>query len=267
MWIGLLFNLGIILALLAILYYVETRLQSISAHKGVSLEMFYSVVHRQNDLANRCNKISDFLVDVDKWINAEDTKSIEVAEENLIPVSENEDAYSDSDSDGDSSSVSDNDSDSDGDSDSDSLESYTDDEHPFDDVVKLNERPEPPLEFELPELETPLEIEIPEPEPAEELPSFEADDDETEEDPFAVNDNIKHIITTTLEVEPEHKPEPSLHPTETDFSIVDDSTTDIKKLSLKELKSIAKQRGLTNVSHLSKSELLAKLNGDITIHI
>lgn len=78
MWTELLFHLGIILALLAVLYYVETRVKAVETcvNPGVPMQQINTVIHgiieRQNDLAMRYNKIDEYLTEFNKWALVDD---------------------------------------------------------------------------------------------------------------------------------------------------------------------------------------------------
>jgi len=105
MWTELLLHLGIIIALLAVLYYVEKRVSSIEVPQGISTQQFNSVilsiVERQNELTRRYNKIDEYLTEFNKWATVDENdnqKIIEVVENDdpfLVPVSDDDESEND----------------------------------------------------------------------------------------------------------------------------------------------------------------------------
>lgn len=287
MWTELLLHLGIILALLAVLYYVERRVSSIEVPQGISLQQFNAVIRgvieRQNDLACRYNKIDEYLTEFNKWATtdeadnqkvtdaeyeswatasaAHDSKVIEVADVDsedpfLVPVSDD-----------DSSDVSNTTEETDSESDA---NSETDDDGEFSEITYDEEPAHADIEatFELPDVYNDVVADT----------TGEHHNDEESAAavgapaPLKDEDTTKHI---EVDIHPDAPLETDIKHLDTGSIVetvmtadLEGNTKDYNKMSVKKLKELAKERGIRgNIHQMSKQDLVHALTGATIINI
>lgn len=241
-WIGLLFNLGLILALLAILYYFEYRIRdhNMQINKLYEINHFSTgIIHdltvRYNTLDNQLN--GNIRMHLGGGGSGEGFMPPEPTEDYLLPlgssplieVSDNsgtEDSYSD--------------------------EEYTEDEDDMESETTLDDD-ESELNLDGGELDALDGLNTGE------LELEGSVDDNMQTDNFDEIDQSLDITTAAQPQQTETAAQMNRADAVKNIEIILPNTLDYKKMSLKELKTLAKEKNVGDVSKLTKGELVKLL--------